>query len=731
MPRARISRQLARLLRPTTALALLALAAPSLSAQPAGGPTPAAAALDASSTALPIQRITMYRSGVASFERTGSVTGDAKLQFRFSTAQINDILQSMVVLDLSKGKGRIDGISYGSKEPLAKRLASFGVDIADNPAAGELLARLRGTAVRLTLAAGEVTGTVMNVETRPTVFQGSNGTDTAVHNLPWINLLTAEGVRSYNLTECRGFEIRDEALAAELSKALAALAEYRADRTKTVDVSLSGEGSREIVVAYVQESPVWKTSYRLVLPEESKDSPGGSLTLQGWAIVENTTDEDWRDVTLSLVSGRPVSFRMDLYEPLYMDRPLLPVPSEQGAMARLYDATEGFDLANALKYEAKSAFRNNAPARMSAGTTGAPGAPRPAAPAEAEAGEARGRRMAYADMDASAAAAQARAVESGEVFQFEVDHPVTVERQRSAMIPIINTGLKGRRVSIYTASEGGQHPMRGLEITNSTGLQLMPGPISVFDDGAYAGDAQVSYVPQGDKRLLAYALDLDVVATSDDRGEEEVRRVRVVQGLLELQVKYRRSVTYAFGNKDASRPRTIITEYPRDTSWELAEGTKPTETTESVLRFETTAGPGGSATQKIALERTVLQTYQLAEFATDTLMLYAKAGRASDAVVNAFREAQKKKGAILDLQRQIAALERERGEINTDQGRIRQNMGTGTIDRQSDLYTRYVKKLGEQETRLEAIADALVTANTDLNRANADLAAYLAALNVE
>ncbi|MCE7975041.1 MAG: hypothetical protein DYG92_12085, partial [Leptolyngbya sp. PLA1] len=333
MPYPRRAGSFARLLRPTTALAVLALASPAMLAQPAGGPAPAAAASDGSSTALPIQRITMYRSGVASFERSGSVTGDARLQFRFSTDQINDILQSMVVLDLSKGKGRIDGISYGSKEPLAKRLASFGVDIADNPAAGELLARLRGTPVKLSLASGDVSGTVMNVEARQTVFQGSNGTDTAVHNLPWINLLTAEGVRSYNLTECRGFEIRDEALAAELSKALAALAEYRADRTKTVDVSLSGEGSREIIVAYVQESPVWKTSYRLVLPEDAAEGAAGSLTLQGWAIVENTTDEDWRDVTLSLVSGRPVSFRMDLYEPLYMDRPLLPVPSEQGATA--------------------------------------------------------------------------------------------------------------------------------------------------------------------------------------------------------------------------------------------------------------------------------------------------------------------------------------------------------------------------------------------------------------
>src|SRR5204862_3169657 len=136
--------------------------------------------------------------------------------------------------------------------------------------------------------------------------------------------VTANGIRSVKLALANAIELKDKELNSELGKALAAVSEYRADRTKTVDVNLQGQGARDIVIAYVQEAPVWKTSYRLVLPDapakgakkdDKKDLSAAAdrFTIQGWAIVENTTDEDWRDVTLSLVSGRPVSFRMDLY----------------------------------------------------------------------------------------------------------------------------------------------------------------------------------------------------------------------------------------------------------------------------------------------------------------------------------------------------------------------------------------------------------------------------------
>jgi hypothetical protein len=284
---------------------------------------------------LPIRKITLYRSGVGYFERTGEVSNNAEVQLRFNTDQINDILKSMILLDLNGGK--IESVQYGSKEPLAKRLASFGINIADNPAASEILQRLRGTPVKLTMPDGEFSGTIMNVETRPTVYPGSDKSGTVVHNLPWINLVTPSGVRSYNLANCLGFQILDAALAEELGKALGALAEYRADRTKTVDLRFTGMGTRRVAVGYVHEMPVWKTSYRLLLPElDSSGQTKGQLTIQGWAIVENTTDQDWNGVQLSLVSGRPVSFQMDLYEPLFSTRPWVSVPTIPGVSPRVF-----------------------------------------------------------------------------------------------------------------------------------------------------------------------------------------------------------------------------------------------------------------------------------------------------------------------------------------------------------------------------------------------------------
>jgi hypothetical protein len=226
------------------------------------------AAADQAASKLPLRRITLYRSGVGAFERRGLIEGDANVQLRFDTKQINDILKSMIVLDLSKGQGRIEGVSYGSKEPLSKRLSSFAVDISDDPSMQELLGRLRGAEVSLKLAEGrELVGTVLGVETRQEPVNKD-----AVTNVAFVNVLTSDGVVSVRLPQVVSFDLRDAALKSELNKALSALAEYRADRTKTVDIRLAGQGAREIVVGYVQESPVWKTSYRLILPDTKKEA---------------------------------------------------------------------------------------------------------------------------------------------------------------------------------------------------------------------------------------------------------------------------------------------------------------------------------------------------------------------------------------------------------------------------------------------------------------------------
>ncbi|CAG0951359.1 hypothetical protein PHYC_00220 [Phycisphaerales bacterium] len=689
---------------------------------PAGGQAPAAQAATAglAPDSLPIKRITLYRSGVGSFQRQGEVNGDATIQLRFKTEQINDILKSMVAVDLSKGKGRIDGIAYASKEPLAKRLASFGVDISDNPKAGEILARLRGSPVRIITSQGEFSGTVLNVEDRPTIVTGGKDGPPARHDLPWINLLTPQGVRSVNLTDATGFEILDKALAEELAKALAAIAEYRADRTKTVDIQCSGEGTREIALAYVQESPVWKATYRLVLPEGGGSGKQG-MQMHGWAIVENTTDDDWKDATLALVSGRPVSFRMDLYEPLFMTRPELPVPTESGVVARVYrggradsdlvSAGEDVDVSKSVGERRNRSWADQAPA----------------APAPAETG-ARLRFDASA-LAEGAAPARARGIESGEVFQFEVDHPVTVERQRSAMIPIVNTSIDGRRVSIYTPGDNREHPMRGVEITNSSDVPLMPGPIAVYDNGTYAGDAQIMYVPKGDKRLLAYSLDLEVAADTKTTGANTVQKFRIVKGMLEQTMLQQTTTTYSFENKDLARERTILIEHPRSDAWEFIGDAKPVEKTDTAVRFQCEIPKGGKKAVDVAQQRIDRQSFEVTYFDVKTLVGYSKQGKVSEKVIEAVREVAKRQGAVADLNQAIASLEKERSEITADQSRVRQNIGS--VDRTSELYSRYMKKLSDQETRLDAIAGELTGVKERLTAAQQDLAAYVASLNVE
>lgn len=692
---------------------------------------------------LAIRRIVMYRSGVGSFERRGSVENDAEVQLRFKTDQINDILKSMVVLDLSGGQ--IAGVSYGSKEPLDRRLASFGIDISSNPSMMDLLEQLRGSKVSVTTADGTVNGTILGVEVRAE----AQGESKEPIKVPYLNLVTDKGIRSVSLKTATNVTLDDKDLNEELTKALSTLAEYRADRTKTVDIHLRGQGQRNVVVSYVQEMPVWKTSYRLVLPELGQDKKP-KVVMQGWAIVENTTDEDWNNVTLSLVSGRPVSFRMDLYEPLYMGRPEVPVPTIPGVMPRIYatgtgdggqspfqsvlqdnpaEKGEADDQMEMAKTDAE--YRKDK-AVMRSRSAGRPGAPAPSsAPGTPTfaGGLAAERAVTGGDMAGYAAAAMAQGQESGEVFQYELTSPVTIERQRSSMLPIISGDIEGRRVSIYNRNDNPTNPMRGVEIKNTTKLQFLPGPISVFDGAAYAGDAQIGHIAPGDRRLLAYAVDLDVVASLEESSNSEVRKLKIVDGLLQQTTTTRTTVKYTFTNKDTARERTVVVEQPRMMGWTLVEPQKPADQTEALYRFDVPIAAGGNAPLSITSEITQGQNMQLLSYDLNTLLQYSKNGKASDKVVEAFREAAKRQSAIHDVERTIAKLDAERNELTQDQARIRENMGR--VDQSSQLYRKYMQKLTDQEERMDKLATELDESRKALTAAQNNLAEYLRGLNVE
>lgn len=698
-----------------TALALLAGTGLSLLSPLTLGAAEAAGAAAVGGAELPITAITLYRSGVGSFQREGTVDGDRTVSLRFETDQVNDILKSLVVVDLDGGK--VGAVSYASKEPLERRLAGFEVNLSGAPSVANMFKSLRGARVKLVSADATIEGTILNVEDRMTVIP-ANGGNPGHFNEAYVTVVTASGVKAVAVSRVGSFEFADPALAEELTRALGAIAEQRADRVKSVDLTFSGPAgkARRVAAAYVHETPVWKTSYRLVMSDADKPM------IQGWAIVENTTDSDWENVKLSLASGRPVSFTMDLYEPLYATRPSVPVPVPVALGGRVYDA----DVRRSDNVAAKVA------SRQAASPAAAPASAAESASYSLDFDSARsiggagGEEMGRAMMATAAAAA---AEEKGGQFFYTVSTPVSVQRLRSAMLPILSTPVEAKRVSIYNPADGLPNPMRGVSFRNTTDLHLMPGPVSVYDAGAYAGDAQIGHTSPGTPRLLAYAVDLDVNARVERRGSDEVLRVAVREGQLRMSVKKVREATYFFDNRDAKRDRTIVVEHAREAGFELKEPSKPAEETENAYRFEVALAADKQSELKVREEFVTYTISAVSSFDEQTLLAYARDGKMSAEVTAAIKKASEMQRDISRDERALAALGEEEREISADQTRVRENMGR--IDRASDLYARYMKKFAEQETRVEAIVKERKALQASLEQKNRALSDYLASLNVE
>ena len=339
----------------------------------------------------------------------------------------------------------------------------------------------------------------------------------------------------------------------EVRKALETLTLSHDTQKKAVSLSFAGEGKRNVRVGYVIENPIWKTSYRLVLGKEKEDKP----FLQGWAVVENATDEDWKDVRMALVSGRPISFQMDLYTPLYVPRPTV-VPE---LFASLRPVTYNGDLA---RQEAIEAFGQQ-PAASLAGARPADDAAA-AKDVEASLGTRRGqgrigkkladrRPVDLADLK-QGVSPMATATKLGDFFQYAIDQPVTLPRQKSALLPIVNKDVEGTRVSIYNERTQAKFPLLGLKFKNTSGLHLMQGPITVFEGSNYAGDARILDVEPNEERLISYAVDLGTEVNpvpASDNGR--LVQVKVVKGILHSQTKLRETKTYTIVNRnDAGAP---------------------------------------------------------------------------------------------------------------------------------------------------------------------------------
>jgi len=599
-------------------------------------------------TPLPISQVVLFSSGVGYFQREGEVEGNSRVDLTFPVADVNDLLKSLVLQDL--GGGRISAVRYDGADPLDKTLKSFALDLTGNPTFGELLNMARGEKIEVTLQQtvvlqpAQMIGTILGMEEQP------SQADKSAHLL---NLLCTEGVRSLPLNQVQRVRFLNPTLESELRKALEVLAGAHDMQKKTISLGFSGAGKRAVRVGYVVENPIWKTSYRLVVDKK------GKLFLQSWASVENTTDEDWKDVRMALVSGRPISFQMDLYQPLYMPRPIVepeqfaslrppiyngPITAGQinqgGAMnnmpsSRLAGLGElggglgGLGIGGGLGGGGLGGLPSNGASNR--GANRLPGnryKPFDRAALPRFPGQGRGEdfenpsdRLTYQEWldrqlekreamknakkvgsaltrldPTEGAATQATAEEIGDSYRYVLDEKITLPRQKSALLSILNQSVEGAKISIYNEEVQEKFPLLGLRFKNAAGKPLTQGPITVYEDGNYAGDARIRDLQPNEESLISYAIDqgVEVKTTTKSFPDQVLLKARVVKDQLFVTYTMRDCKTYLFMNR-SDHDRQVLVEHPVRKDWKLEAPRKPNEQTRDVYRFEVAVPAGKNA----------------------------------------------------------------------------------------------------------------------------------------
>lgn len=687
-----------------------------MSAADAQTPTTTPATRDAAAgeVDLPVRAVTLFSSGVGYFEHAGTVDGDADTQLRFKADQIDDLLKSLVLQDLDGGT--VAAVTYPSSEPLARQLGSFQIDLGGDTSLVGLLGQLRGA--KLTLRTGDVDpieGTVVSVDTR-TVAEGDGGGGGATVEKAFVTLFTGGGLKSVPIDSVVDFEIEDARLRQEMARALEALAKARDKDKKAVGFNFSGEGERRVRLGYVVESPVWKTSYRLLLGDTAEDD----TNLQGWAIVENQTDNDWQNVQLSLVSGRPISFEMELSQPLYVQRPTVEIPRYASLTPKAYaDGVEqelNDEMAEAAP--AAPALRRAARGQGGGGFGGGGGAG--GAPTAGYAAEAM-------DMYSSVQSV-ASATDLGELFEYTISS-VSLPRQSSAMIPVVTDEVSAEKVSLYDPQQLSDHPLNAVILDNTTGKHLLAGPVTVFEAGGYAGDSQVRDTPPGEKRLLTYGIDLKIDARIEPgQTRTELITGSISRGVLTLKRRIRTAYTYVFDN-ETDAARTVVVEHAYDRGYDLIDTPEPYETTDQVRRFKVSAEPGVTrftvTSETITDERRQLVQQNIS---ADELIALSRGEALPVEVREALAKAAELRRAVDQSAERLAATTRELESIAQEQQRLRQNMET--VDSSSSYYKRLLTKLDEQETRIEQLQSTEADLRAELERRQSEYRDYLAKLEV-
>jgi hypothetical protein len=676
------------------AILCLAVSTPAQTRKP-GTPEPAA---NSAAGTLPLRRVILYKNGIGYFEHSTQVNGSQELHIDFTTGQLNDALASLTAYDL--GGGHITSVRFNSIAPLSERLRALHLPLSQQTTREQFLNALRGTQVDIQSGTTQVTGKLLSVENVTKTI----GRDQTTEKVLVVSVITDAGdLRSFELVPGVSVRMANGELRGDMAQYLKLIGSERAEDVRRMTITDNGTGDRTVRVSYISEVPVWKSTYRILLPSDANEKP----IIQGWAVVDNTLGEDWKNVQLALVSGAPQSFVQNLSTPYYVRRPEVPLPhsalltpqTHEGALMPMKAASApgpgiGGGVGGSLGTLKSRAF--GGPLRgFVAGN-------------EAAIGGSVAQSVVVTPNIADQIQPQATGRQLAELFEYDIKNPVTIGRNQSALVPILQAKMDAEKVTLWNAGES--VPLRALWLTNNSGMALDAGTFDVMDGATFAGEGLFDTISAGQKRLVSYAADPAIqVSTRESSPPEEVTRIRIAKGMMMTTRMAQQTETYRVSDSDTN-PRTVIIEHPVRQGWELPKDLKPVETTESYYRFKVSVKPHESSKLEVKETHPEVSQMTLRSVSDSYVELLARQKRLTPEMEAAFRKVLDQKNAVAAIDGKIQSRQQDVASISKDQDRIRENMKAlkGGVE-EKQLVGRYVHELNAQEDHLSSLRSQLAT----------------------
>ena len=636
-----------------------------------------AASAGALAQEIPVRRVVLYKNGVGYVERSGEVTTQGPVSLTFRADEMADVLKS---LSVSATNGSVERVRFSTDESLDEKLKAFPFRINPGENMASLLDALRGEQIEAVRGGDRIRGTILSAQTVPATDQ--------TPAREYVTLLEEAGaMNSYEIASLGQLRFVNPKLQQQVAEYLRIVAEARNQERRSVSIDLARTGNTQLSARYMTPMPVWKSSYRMIFGKEGKP------TLEGWAVVDNTSGEDWNDISLSLISGRPVSFLTNIYPPVNVERPFVPLPGIGSVAPVTYES----EMAATAPMSAPS------PAAAMKARTGAGGV-----------GSADPRNWARADTAVvdqarqSAIASVATGMEAGALFAYYFPDRVNVRKSESVMLPFLQKPVSAQRLLIFTERQPiTNHPMLAFEMTNDSELTLDGGPVTVFDGGEYAGEALFETTKEGEKRLMSYGIDLGTtLRTEPSSGTRTVQEISMQRGILSVKSKQRSTIKYAASNADP-RAKTLVVERLIRPNYETVSPAV-SEKTSTANRFRIQLPASGAASLEIVEEFPFYESYQVSSLNEDQLVVYARNQAMPAAARQALERIVAKKRQIAENQRQMTSVEARVNSLNTQMERVRRNMESLNV-------------IAGQQAQVQKLATELGTLQTDAASREAEL----------